>query len=178
MGSWCPEGESDLLTGERIITCGASNLDQVKCHLFSCVWLFVTLWTVAHQAPLSMEFSRQEFWSELPCPPSGDLPNPGIKPMFVKSPALRGSLPLAPLEKPLCMRHMASSRLFVHITIWFQDNSLRERCQQLANKGNLQNSTQLASVAAKMSLPFITKKYMYTSSHIDGLCLLSVLAIP
>ena len=37
-------------------------------------------WTVAHQAPLSMRFSRQEYWSGLPCPPPGDLPNPGIKP--------------------------------------------------------------------------------------------------
>ena len=43
----------------------------------SRVWLFVTLWTVAHQAPLSMEFSRLEYWSELPCPPPGDLPDPG-----------------------------------------------------------------------------------------------------
>ena len=45
----------------------------------SHVRLFATLWTVAHQAPLSMGFSRQEYWSELPCPPPGDLPNPGIE---------------------------------------------------------------------------------------------------
>ena len=42
---------------------------------FSCVQLFATLWTLAHQAPLSMGFSRQEFWSRLPCPSPGDLPN-------------------------------------------------------------------------------------------------------
>ena len=46
---------------------------------FSCVWLFETPWTVAHQAPLFMEFSRQEYWSGLPCPSPGDLPDPGIK---------------------------------------------------------------------------------------------------
>ena len=46
---------------------------------FSCVWLFATLWAVAHQAPLSMGFSRQEYWSGLPCPPPGFLHNPGIK---------------------------------------------------------------------------------------------------
>ena len=46
----------------------------------------MTLWTVAHQAPLSMEFSSQEYWSGLPFPSPGDLPNPGIKP---KSPALQ-----------------------------------------------------------------------------------------
>ena len=51
---------------------------------FSYVRLFVILWTVACQAPLSMGFPRQEYWRRLPCPPSGDLPNPGIKlPSFV-----------------------------------------------------------------------------------------------
>ena len=44
---------------------------------FSCVQLFVTLWAVAHQAPLSMGFSRQEYWSRLPCPPPGYLPTQG-----------------------------------------------------------------------------------------------------
>ena len=47
---------------------------------FSPVGLFATLWTVAHQSPLSMGFSRQEHWSGLPCPPPRDLPNPGIVP--------------------------------------------------------------------------------------------------
>ena len=57
-----------------------------------------TLWTVACQAPLSMEFSRQEYWSGLPCPPPGDLPNPGTKP---RCPALQAdSLPSEPPGKP------------------------------------------------------------------------------
>ena len=47
---------------------------------FSHVRLFLTLWTTAHQAPLSKGFSRQEYWSGLPFPSSGDLPDPGIKP--------------------------------------------------------------------------------------------------
>ena len=47
---------------------------------FSHVQLFATVWTLAHRAPMSMGFSRQEYWSELPCPPAGDLPDPGIKP--------------------------------------------------------------------------------------------------
>ena len=54
----------------------------------SCVRLFATLWTVAHQAPLSMGFSRQEHWRGLPCPPPGDLPDPAIKPASLMSPAL------------------------------------------------------------------------------------------
>ena len=58
---------------------------------FSCVWLCATLWTVAHQVPLSMGFSRQEYWSGVPCPPAGDLPHPGITPVSLKPPALAGS---------------------------------------------------------------------------------------
>ena len=46
---------------------------------FSCVGLFATLWTTAHQVPLSMKFSRQEYWSGLPCPLSGDLPAPWME---------------------------------------------------------------------------------------------------
>ena len=52
--------------------------------------LTVTLWIVARQAPLSMEFSRQEYWSRLPFPTSGCLPDPGIEPMSHLSPALAG----------------------------------------------------------------------------------------
>ena len=53
---------------------------------FSHVRLSVTSWTVDHQAPLSVGFSRQEDWSGLPCSPPGDLPNPGIKPTSLMSP--------------------------------------------------------------------------------------------
>ena len=48
---------------------------------FSRVQFFASLWTVAHQTPLSMGFSRQEYWSGLPCPPPGNLPDPEIKPV-------------------------------------------------------------------------------------------------
>ena len=51
----------------------------------------MTLWAIVHQAPLSMGFSRQEYWSGLPHPPPGDLPGPGIEPMSLTSPALVGS---------------------------------------------------------------------------------------
>ena len=59
---------------------------KVKVKLLSHVRLFVTPWTVAHQAPLSMGFSRQEYWSGLPFPSPGDLPDPDIEP---RSPALQ-----------------------------------------------------------------------------------------
>ena len=55
---------------------------------FSHVQLFVALWTVACQAPLSMEFSKQEYRNELPLPAPGDLPGPGIEPRSLASPAL------------------------------------------------------------------------------------------
>ena len=57
---------------------------------FSHVQLFATFWTVTCQAPLSMGFSRQEYWSGLPRPLPGDLPDAGIEPMSLMSPALVG----------------------------------------------------------------------------------------
>ena len=60
----------------------------VFAHLLSRVRLFETLWTAARQAPLPRGFSRQEYWSGVPRPPPGDLPDPGIKPASLTSPAL------------------------------------------------------------------------------------------
>ena len=57
---------------------------------FSHVRLFVTLWTIACQTPLYMGFCRQEYWSGLPCPSPGDLPDPGMEPVSLLSPALAG----------------------------------------------------------------------------------------
>ena len=72
--------------------------------MISCVQLFVTPWTAAHQAPQSMGFSRQENWSRLPCPPPGDPPDPGIEPTCLVSPALAGGFFTtgAPLGAPDC----------------------------------------------------------------------------
>ena len=56
--------------------------------MVSRVWLFATPWTIAHQAPPSMKFSRQEYWSGLPFPHPGDLPNPGIQPSSCAAPVL------------------------------------------------------------------------------------------
>ena len=72
---------------------GIRHLHKQSVHMlsrFSRVKLFATLWTIACQAPLSMGFSRQEYWSGWPCPPPGDLPDPGIKPMSLTSSALAG----------------------------------------------------------------------------------------
>ena len=79
VGSW--EGNV-LISSYQVHACVLSH--------FSCVRLSVTPSTVACQAPLSMGFSRPEYWSGLPCPPPRDLPNPGIKPVSIMSPALPG----------------------------------------------------------------------------------------
>ena len=62
--------------------CMLSQLGRVR--------FFVALWTIAHHIPLSMGFSRQEYWSGLPCSPPVDLPNPAIKPVPPEFPALSG----------------------------------------------------------------------------------------
>ena len=73
------------------------TLESVKSIVLGCVWLLAMLWTVACQAPLSIGFSRKEYWSGLPFPSPGDLPNPGIEP---RSPTLQvDSLLSEPSEK-------------------------------------------------------------------------------
>ena len=74
---------------------------ELSC--FSWVQLFATASTVASQVPLSMGFSRQEYWKELPFPPPGDLPDPGMEPVSPVSPALQvDPLPLSHWGSPLC----------------------------------------------------------------------------
>ena len=76
----------------------------------SYVWLFATPWTVTYKAPLSMEFSRQKYWSGLPFPSPGDLPDPGIKP---GSPTLQtDTLLFEPPGKPNIFNHKS-----LHVSI-------------------------------------------------------------
>ena len=63
----------------KLVTC---NNESYKVSHSVVSNSFETPWTITHQVPLSMGFSRQEYWSGLPCPPPGELPNPGIKPGF------------------------------------------------------------------------------------------------
>ena len=93
------------------------------CQLFSCVCLFVTPWTVACQAPLSMGFSRQEYWSGLPFPSPEDLPDQGIEP---ESPALQAdSLTSEPPRRPI-----SSAQLFL------QFSSVTPSCPTLCHPMN------------------------------------------
>ena len=95
-----------------------STTTQRKCQAFSPVQLFTTSWTVAHQAPLSIEFSRQEYWSGLPFPSPGDLPNLGTE---LGSPALQAdSLPSEPPGKP---QHSIPSK--------YLDSCQEQKCRQV-----------------------------------------------
>ena len=76
--------------GEPEPTCSHEDLLLLLLSCFSRVQLCATPWTVARQASLSMGFSRQEYWSGLPCPPPGDLPTPGMEPVSRMSTALAG----------------------------------------------------------------------------------------
>ena len=82
---------SDLATCSPTCPTSAGLVSSVcACSVASRVLFFVTHWTIALQAPLSMGSSRQEYWSGLPCPPPGNLPGPGSKPVSPISPALAG----------------------------------------------------------------------------------------
>ena len=93
-------------TGQPLYSFCFMNMELTTSFLkcvctLNCVWLFATTWTIAPQAPLSVEFSRQEYWSGLPCPPQGDFPDPGIRSVSLTSSAVAGRFsPLAPPGKP------------------------------------------------------------------------------
>ena len=77
------------------------NLRSQGAYVLSHVQFFLIPWIVAHQAPLSMEFSQQEYWSGFPFHPSGDLPNSGVEPTSPTAPVLAGRLFInEPASKP------------------------------------------------------------------------------
>ena len=102
------------------------------CVLVSHVWLFATPWTIAHQAPLSVEFCRQEYWSGLPFPSPGDLPNPGIKP---GSPALQ--VDSSPSEPP------GDGHLYSFSA------RIEQKCEGRVNSLSLLKPTYLSSLALR-----------------------------
>ena len=93
---------------------------KVKVKSLSRVRLFVTLWTVAHQAPPSMGFSRQEYWSGLPFPSPGDLPYPGIE---SRSPALQADALTSQLPgKFYCIYYFTYLLYTLFIPVYFCKN--------------------------------------------------------
>ena len=107
LAGYSPQGHRESDTTEwlsrqaGIVSLLPTHFTVCVLSCFSHIQLFATLWTVAHQSPLFMGFSRQECWSELLCPPSKDLPHPGSSPGLSRLLHWQvGSLPLAPPGKP------------------------------------------------------------------------------
>ena len=92
---------------------------------FSRARLCMTLWTAALQAPLSMGFSRQEYWSGFPYPPPGDLPDPGIEPAFLMSPAL----PVGLFTTSATWGSLFSTSLSASVICVVFDYSHSDRCE-------------------------------------------------
>ena len=106
--TWPPGSSRKFLTvsEERITGLMTQKLKllHVYAQSLSHVWLFVTPWTLACQAPLSMEVSLEEHWNRLPFPSPGDLPDPGIKPESLEPPALEGRF-FTWEDQKFCMIH-------------------------------------------------------------------------
>ena len=93
--NWIQNLQNSFLNLLEIFTRGHEDYNLYTCMhacMLNYVWFFATPWTPAQQAPLSMGFSRQDYWSRLSFPPPGDLPNPGIEPMSPASPSLQANL--------------------------------------------------------------------------------------
>ena len=101
------------------------------------VQLFVTPWTVVCQAPLSMEFSRQEYWSGLPFPTPGDLPDPGTKTMPVH--LLHWQVDSLPLAPPANLENSAVAKGLEKVS--FHSNPKERQCQRMLKL--LHNCTHL-----------------------------------
>ena len=115
---------------------------------------FATPWTVAHQAPLSMGFSRQEYWSGLPCPPPGDLPNPGTEPRSLSSPEFAGTFFTTAWEAHLKIRHWQNF-----------GTSPTQRCFYLEMQLNIifslfWNSYLYLTVNARIAPNYLIKKFL------------------
>ena len=108
----------------------------------SCVRLFVIPWTVACQAPLSMGFSKQKYWSGLPFPPPGDLPNPGTEPKSPAAPALQvASLPLN--HWVVCACHHPTKSTYFHIPHSAANNDLNFKRDLVYEMDNFENKISL-----------------------------------
>ena len=119
---------------------------------FSCVWFFVTPWTVARQALLSMEFSRQELWSGLPLASPRDPPNPGIKPTSLEPPALAGgfftSWPTREVSSiPSKCRRVCLSLLTCIISCFSHPDSIKRRDQSWPHRVSLITDDHTLKVA-------------------------------
>ena len=121
---------------------------------FSHVRFFVTPWTVAHQAPLSIGFSRQEYWSGLPCPALGDLPDPGIQPTSLMPLALIGDYaPLRPF-------------LFRKKTLLLAKPQPSICCLYYGVSGSLSVSSYHKNAPFRTHYPFTPRSHLHCCMHL------------
>ena len=123
---------------------------------FSHVQPLETLYTVTHLAPLSMGFSRQEYWSGLPCPPPGDLPDPGIEPTFLMSPAL-------------AVRFSTTSETSV------QFSSVAQSCPTLATPWSIACQASLSITNSRSPTKLMSIESVIPSNHLILCCHLLLL---
>ena len=112
------------------------SVPKLAC-AFSCIRFFAPPWTVAHQAPLSMKFSQQEYWSGLTFPSPGDIPDPGIEPTSLMSPALAGRFfttapPRKPFEELIPVLHKLLQKIEEKTLPWslYEDNIIVIKARQ------------------------------------------------
>ena len=128
---------------------------KVKVKSLSHVWLSATPWTVAHQAPPSVGFSRQEYWSGLPFPSPGDLPNPGIEP---RSPALQpDTLP--------CMKQNVKC-----FKIVLFNSHINIRKPSLKNNSDFLIIMQIISGRAEIKIRYVWIQSPYTNKKYTSFC--------
>ena len=134
---------------------------------FSHVWLSVILWTAVCQALLSTGFSRREYWTGLPCPPPGDLPDPGIELMSpAQAGGFLGSLPLAPSGKPIIWwlsdKQFACQCRRCEFDPWVWNIPWRRKCQTTPAfmPGKFHGQRSLASYS-----PRGAKSWTWLSTH-------------
>ena len=160
-------------------------MENVTCHGHACcrfsrVQLFATLWTIACQAPLSMGFSRREYWSEWPGPSPGDLPNPGIKPQSQLNPtAGRFSTTSAVSVNKGCWGHWAGSHCSRPYCAPWEDSGWRETgdwpsTTEMGNRGTILISSDSSSHTQKSKLKSLTWDIWLNSNlvrfQLPGLC--------
>ena len=130
-----------------------SNIHWSEVKWLSRVWLFVTPWTIAYQAPPSIRFSRQEYWSGLPFPSPGDLPDPGIEP---QSPAFQAdALTSEPPGKPPNIHSVQFSSVLSLSHVWLFTTPWIAACQ-----------TSLSITISWSSLKLTSIELVMPSSHL------------
>ena len=132
--------------------------------MLSHVHLFMTPWTVAHQAPLSMWISRQEYWSGLPFPSPGDLPDPGIEPESLVSPALAGGFfTTEPPGKPPLSEGLCSNiwvKIFLFLTCLSTSKEILSVLAKVSRK-----QSNLSWMLHSTVVPPLMQKPLYPQSN-------------